>query len=51
MAHWAEEDPALCEAREHVAQWHAERAAKAMARINSDARSLLAGPTPWEKAP
>lgn len=48
---WAIDDPELHEARLHIEQWHAERAAKAMSRICTGARALLAEHTPWQKTP
>lgn len=46
---WAKEDPALHEARQHVENWHAERATKALDKISTGARVLLAARPPWQK--
>ena len=46
---WAKEGPALHEARQHVENWHAERAAKALDKVSTGARVLLAARPPWQK--
>jgi len=45
---WAIDAPELKEAREHVAQWHSQRAEKVVGKISDEAGKLLARKAPWQ---
>lgn len=46
---WATQEPALQAARQHVENWHAAHAARALDKVSSGADSLLAARPPWQK--